>query len=256
MPLTRLVEIKRPDIGAPVLIQGVPGLGLVSRIAVGHLVEELKAEKVAEIYSDWITLPDGSLGVKIEKEDIKVPIYEIYHSKHEDKDFLLVLSDSQPLPTGQYEVANLLLDYAERFDVKLVITLGGYVPESEEVEGVFATSYDERLFEELEPLGVKRLQEGYVTGGAGVLVGLAKVRGIPSVCILATTGGSLPDPDSSIRVLRVLESWLQIKVDYHKLEEIRDAIKRSTIEEEPKSDILEKLQKIREKEERGVPYHL
>ncbi len=36
----------------PILVEGLPGIGLVGKLAAEHLIKELKAEKVAEIYSE------------------------------------------------------------------------------------------------------------------------------------------------------------------------------------------------------------
>jgi len=43
MSFLKLVELKKVDLKDPVLIHGVPGVGLVSKIAVSHLINQLKA---------------------------------------------------------------------------------------------------------------------------------------------------------------------------------------------------------------------
>jgi len=35
----------------PILVEGLPGIGLVGKIAAKHLAKELKAKRIAEIYS-------------------------------------------------------------------------------------------------------------------------------------------------------------------------------------------------------------
>ena len=49
--VTQIKVFKKPRLRNPVLIEGLPGVGNVGRIAAGYLVEELRAEKFAELLS-------------------------------------------------------------------------------------------------------------------------------------------------------------------------------------------------------------
>jgi proteasome assembly chaperone (PAC2) family protein len=51
MKETIIKELKKVDLNNPILIEGLPGLGLVGKIAIRYLVKRLKAEKLAYIYS-------------------------------------------------------------------------------------------------------------------------------------------------------------------------------------------------------------
>jgi len=46
-----MVMRERPDLRAPILIEGLPGVGNVGKLAAEHLVEQMKAVKFADIYS-------------------------------------------------------------------------------------------------------------------------------------------------------------------------------------------------------------
>ena len=48
---TTIVEKGKVKLHNPILIEGLPGIGLVGKIAAAHMIAELKAEKVAELYS-------------------------------------------------------------------------------------------------------------------------------------------------------------------------------------------------------------
>jgi uncharacterized protein (TIGR00162 family) len=248
MSFLKLVELKKVDLKDPVLIHGVPGVGLVSKIAVSHLINQLKAELIAEIYGDLIPLPDGNAGISVDGSQLEIPSYRIYHARsNTGRSLLLVTSEAQPIPWGQYQVINLLLDYAEKLGTKLVISLGGYV--TDEGLGVYGAAYPEEMLDEMGIYGVKRLTGGYVTGAAGVVVGLAKVRGMRSICLLGTTPGSLPDPKAAMMVLSVLEQWLGVKTDMSELVEMDEVIRESTKPKEVKT------QETEGKKEEGVPYH-
>jgi len=244
-----LIKLKDVRPKNPVLVQGVPGLGLVGKIAANYLIESLESEKIAVIYSDYLPLPDGSSGVRIE-EDIVPPSYDLYLAKGDNLDLIILTSEVQPTIFGQYEIGELVLDYAIQLGVKIVITMGGYVPGSPEVKGVFACSNDEEFMRRLNEVGVKTLTGGYVTGAAGLLVGLADLKGLTSACLLGTTNGAFPDPKASKMVLEALSKLFKFKIDLEKLE--REAeIAAEVMKEEMKLPETE----IYKEEEKGLPYH-
>lgn len=236
----------------PILIQGVPGLGLVGRIAATYLIKKFRASKVATIYSDYLPLPDGSSGVKIEEDEIAPPTYEIYLIEGPENDVLVLTSEVQPIAFGQYKIGELVLDFAEELGVSTVITIGGYVPGSPDVTGVFACTNDEDLMKLLESAGVKPLTGGYVTGAAGLLVGLAELRGMKSACLLGTTSGAFPDPNASKMVLEVLNHIYHLNIDLEELEE-EAKIAEEMIKEEVR--LSEGGEYKPEEEEKGLPYH-
>ena len=57
---------KKPKLNNPILIEGLPGIGNVGKLAVEHLIEMTKAKKFAEIYSkdfppQVFINPDGTI---------------------------------------------------------------------------------------------------------------------------------------------------------------------------------------------------
>jgi proteasome assembly chaperone (PAC2) family protein len=51
MKETIINETAKIEAKNPILIEGLPGLGMVGRIAVSFLAKQLKAKKFAELYS-------------------------------------------------------------------------------------------------------------------------------------------------------------------------------------------------------------
>jgi len=262
MPHLQLIRVAeaRPG-GRLVLVQGVPGLGLVGKIAVQYLIDVSGPRLVARIFSDYLPLPDGSAGVRVSDGDVSPPTYDLYLLSEPDAqaDFLLLTSDVQPIPWGQYSVGEFVLDYAQELGVRELLTFGGYVPGSPEVQGVFAASNDESLWRRLEETGVMRLEGGFVTGAAGLLVGLAHLRGIPSACVLSTTEGQRPDPRASKRLLQLLERMYGLTVDLSTLDEmIREEESVQSLLEEKAKQALERKREWEERKEgeEGLPYHI
>lgn len=249
MGYVELVKIKDVNPRNPVLVQGVPGLGLVGKIAANYLIENLESEKIASIFSDHLTLPDGTSGVRVDGDEIVPPSYDLYLVRGGSCDLIVLTSDVQPSFLGQFEIGELVLNYAQQLGVKVVITMGGYVPGSPEVKGVFACANDDDFMRKLGEVGVRPLTGGYVTGAAGLLVGLADLRGLTSACLLGTTNGAFPDPKASKMVLEVLSKLFKLRIDLNKLE------REAEIAEEVAKEEM-KLQEVEYKEEeRGLPYH-
>src|SRR5207249_6163988 len=65
---TRIHELSKVMIKEPVLIQGLPGLGYVGKVAVDYFIEKLKPKKFAELYSSYLLFPDGNLGINISED--------------------------------------------------------------------------------------------------------------------------------------------------------------------------------------------
>ncbi len=61
---TRIHELTQIQLKEPVLIQGLPGLGYVGKVAVDYFIEKLKPKKMGELYSSYLLFPDGNLGCK------------------------------------------------------------------------------------------------------------------------------------------------------------------------------------------------
>ncbi len=250
MELVKLEEVKPKN---PVLIQGVPGLGLVGKIAASYLIRKFDSKKVAVIYSDYLPLPDGSSGIRIDERDIQPPSYDIYFIESSERDLFVLTSEVQPMAFGQYKIGELVLDYSQELGTSTVITMGGYIPGTPDIKGVFACTNNDDFMKQLREVGVQPLVGGYVTGAAGLLVGLADLRGITSACLLGTTSGAFPDPKASKMVLEVIDKLYNLNIDLEELEKEAEAAEE-IIREEIKLGGSEEY-KPGEEEEKGLPYH-
>ncbi len=254
--MIELIEHKKVRPDNPVLIQGLPGLGLVGKIAVQYLIDQYNPPLIAKIVSDLIPLPDGSAGVRVEEEDLKLASIDLYYlrRKGSKRDVLLMTSEAQPVPWGQYRVAEKIIKYVGSLNVNLVLALGGYVPGSPNIKGVFACTNDMDLMKELESYGVKRLRGGYVTGACGIIVGIAHVHGIRSACLLGTTGGSFPDPGASKNILMIVDKIIGGRTDFSEMDKMIE--RERELMEELRRAAREVAEAETPKEETSLPYHM
>ena len=218
---TTIVQIKKPRLKKPILIEGLPGVGHVGKLVAEHMIDELGAEKIMEIYS-----PHLPPQVIVESDGTtRLVRNEIYSYKTKDKhDLLILVGDHQSATTeGHYELSEVFLDIAEEFKVHRIYTLGGYgVGQLVEDQSVIGAANNIELVRELEKHGVEfRANEpgGGIVGVSGLLLGLGMQRGIDAACLMGITSGYLVDPKSAQDVLKVLSSVLDIEIDMQALEE-------------------------------------
>lgn len=213
---------KKPKLKNPILIEGLPGIGNVGKLAVEHLIESIKAKKFAEMYSK-----DFPPQVFINSDGtIKLVNNEFYYWKAKNKkqrDLILLTGDYQALSAnGQYELAEKILDIAQEFGVKELYTLGGYGLGHELKEPrVLCATNDKKLVKVMKKYGAvfkKNEPGGGIVGASGLLLGLGGLRGMKGACLMGETSGYLVDPRSAKVVLQVLTKVLNLNISLSALE--------------------------------------
>src|SRR3989344_445062 len=115
-------HIAKPILKNPVLIEGLPGIGNVGKIAMDFLIENVKAKKITNIYSHYFP---HSVFIN-EKNLIDLPVISLYHANINKQDFLFLAGDIQPIDEPScYEFCDLIMDFVTEHKGKEVITLGG-----------------------------------------------------------------------------------------------------------------------------------
>jgi len=212
--------IADPDLEEPVLIEGLPGVGHVGKLAAEHLIEELESEPVRRVHSEYFP-PQVTVGEEGVAELAGVEFHAIETGA---RDLLVLAGDYQANGmAGHYRVAEGFLDIAEAFGTEEIITLGGVptgeIQEEYAVVGARNESGDRDRFEEGGVAFDTDEPSGGIVGTSGLLLGLGERRGIPAICLMGETSGYLVDPASAKAVLEVLEAVLEFEVDFTRLEQ-------------------------------------
>jgi uncharacterized protein len=255
MKTTEIKEVADVELKNPILVEGFPGLGMVGSIATKYLVKQLKTKKLALLHSPYF--PYHVIVNK--KGSARLLRGEFYYWKNEtgENDLIFLVGDSQPQTIeGQFEVANSILDFAEKKKVKTVVTIGGYRNEVEETPNVVAVATNPVLYENALKSKALPSEAGTpIVGTAGLLLGLAKFRNLDAVCLLGETRGYLPDPKTAKHVLEILKELLNIDADLDGLDE---EIERSKEILGRMRDIEKRrvkyMQKMRRVEEERITY--
>ena len=193
---------KEPKLQSPDLVCGWPGIGRIGILAVDYLRRALGAEGLGEI-EPWdffepnkVTVHDGLL------KNLEFPSSKFYYQKIGGKDLLLFIGEEQPAENyamyagGEkaYRMANLVLDVGEKFGSRRVYTSGAAVtqihhtfkprvwavPNSEDLVGQVRGLDNTILMDDI----VGRQGTGAISGLNGLLLGVAKKRGIEAICLM------------------------------------------------------------------------
>lgn len=256
MEKTEIVEIiEAAELKNPILIEGLPGLGMVGRIAVRFLSKQLSAERWAFLYS-----PHFPYYVVVNKKgDARLlrGEFRFWRNAKGDSDVVFLSGDSQAQTIeGQYEVADAILEFCKMHGIKTIVSLGGFRVETENTPKVMAAATNKELLDKAVGAGAEVSKAGSpIVGTAGLLLGMAHFKHVEAMCLLSETRGYLPDPLSAKSMLTILTKLLGVDVDLAgldkeitKAEQIVDKMKQIEKRRE------EQQQKLREQEESKAKY--
>ena len=209
--------LENPKLNNTILIEGLPGIGLVGKLAGDHILDEIKTKKFAEIYSPYlppqVTIQDDGT--------IKSVKMELYYNKRKEGDIILLIGDFQGItPDSQYQLAEAVIKLCKQYDIKRVYTLGGLgTGNIVRSPRVFGAATNKQLVTEHEKHGIIFRGGGAIFGASGLLLAFAMKEGIDAVCLMGETHGQIIDAKSAEAVLTVLTKILNLKIDMSKLEE-------------------------------------
>ena len=182
---------KLPVIKDAILIEGLPGIGNVGKIALDFMVENLKAKKIFEVKSKKFP---NSVFIN-EKNLAELPKIEIYHKKVNNKDLLFLSGDIQPIEDEScYDFCEKILELFKSLKGKEIITLGGIgLSKPPEEPKVFCTANTHEIMEKYKQNNNINSNlfglVGPIMGVSGLLIGLGKEHNVPSISLLAETYG-------------------------------------------------------------------
>jgi len=245
-----IVFYSKPEVERPILIACWPGIGNIGIIATDTLRAAVRAEEFGEIepwdffYPSKIVIRNGEL------KDLEFPANKFYSARTEKTDLIFFIGEEQPTEAGRayaeggkaYQMANLVLDVAAEFGCRRVYTSGAAVAPIHHAmrPKVWAVPNTRSLIDEMKTYentvlmsGIEgRGGQGSITGLNGLLLGVAKKRGLEAVCVMGEIpiylqGFPFPYPKASRSVLEVLTAALGIEIE---MEDIDALVARSADE--------------------------
>jgi len=255
MKETLVKELVKAELNKPILIEGLPGLGLVGKIATRYLIKQLKAERLAYLYS-----PHFPYFVLVSKKGSVRLLRGTFHywkNKKGENDLILFTGDRQAQTIeGQYEISDRVLDFAKKYNATMIVTIGGYRTEAKDKPKVIAAATNTELLSKALEAGAMISPMGSpIVGTAGLILGLARFKKTDALCLLGETRGYLPDPRAAKSVLEVLQAIVSFDVDLTGLDaEIANAEKMVTRLQKVEEKRALQAEEIRKEEDKKITY--
>ncbi|WP_276257521.1 proteasome assembly chaperone family protein [Haloglomus litoreum] len=239
-----LVDIETDmDPSGATLVEGLPGAGLVGKIAADHLVDTFEMTYAGGIYCDGI--PD--VAVYHSDNSALMPPVRVYEAT--DRDLLVLQSDVPISPQRAQDFSDCVTGFIEEHDITPLYLSG--LPEEKdgtpELYGVASGGTTDRL----DDAGiVPPRQGGLVSGPTGALLAAAERRDLPAIGLIVETEGRFPDPEAArIIITGGIEPLTGIEVPTDDLvehaEEIREAREQLAQRMENADDESSQAQPIR-----------
>jgi uncharacterized protein len=177
----------------PVLVEGLPGVGLVGKIAADHVVDALDMTYYASI-EDCDGIPEVAM-YAAEDHAVRPPV-RIYADEGED--LLALVSDVPISPDRAEGFADCLTTWLAENDATPVYLSGLPTDEKETPPAMYGIGTDGAR---LDAAGVDAPPEdGIVSGPTGALLGTAREQDLAAVGLIVESDKQFPDPEAA-RVL-------------------------------------------------------
>lgn len=191
------IETVRDDVSldSPTLVEGLPGVGLVGKIATDHLIESFDMVHHANVHCE--SLPPVAVYAG-EGRDLSTPV-RLYADP--DNDLLALRSDVPVSPSAALSFGECLAEWYDEDDVT-PIYLSGIERDDDEVTptlyGVGTGGGSDRLDE----AGIDVPSEaGLVSGPTGALLSHAVEADYPALCLVVEADPNFPDPGAAATLL-------------------------------------------------------
>jgi len=205
--MSNIIKIHaRPKLKSPNMLAAWPGIGNVATIVANYLRSKLGFKELGALEASYFFDPTGVLVRNNVVEAPNFPQSQFYYWKNNGggSDLILFIGDDQPAAKG-YELANCVLDVAQRFQVKRVYTCAAAMT---------------RIHHTEPPSNLVQASNLQIAGLNGLLLGVANERAIDGVCLL----GEVPvyatrvhNPMAALAVIKVLTGILEVKIDLAEL---------------------------------------
>ncbi|WP_248908569.1 proteasome assembly chaperone family protein [Halocatena marina] len=220
------------DLDDPMLIEGLPGVGLVGKIATDHLIDTFDMTYYASVQCGGLP----SVAVYRGDDSVLRPPVRLYADAERD---LLVLHSDVPISSDSTETfASCIVDWIAANGITPLFLSG--LPEQGVADGEIGTENSPELFGVATGDGISHLdregivpprQSGLVSGPTGALLHEAIGANLTGVGLIVEANPQFPDPKAS-RVLleHGISPIADIDIDTTSLieqaEEIREARER------------------------------
>jgi predicted ATP-grasp superfamily ATP-dependent carboligase len=198
-----------------------PGAAEVGLMAVKYIQDIFKMEPFASIDMKPFYVPEALMVKQGKLQAPQLPESTFYYNLKPD--LILFKSNLQLDGKEGLFILHTILQIAKHFNVSRIYTFSAlprHVSHNTRPV-IYSASNDDSLIEELKTFGIDPVEEGYVTGPAGLLPGLASTQNIESTCLLATIPvyvGVTWYPKATLQLVKTIMNLQNFTVDLGDLE--------------------------------------
>ncbi|MEM0445069.1 MAG: PAC2 family protein [Nitrososphaerota archaeon] len=185
------------------LIEGLPGIGLVSKISIAYILGKINARKICRIYSPHFLsfgfIADGKL----------LPHFLDIYASEKPAPTVIVYGTSQPATSyGQYELCGKVLEIGVQHGARRVFTLGGLGGKENisQRRRIYCSSTDRAYLQKYMQLVDGEVYGGQIVGAAGIMMVVAGQMGLENMGMLIEIGNSVPDYYAAKRGVEALSN--------------------------------------------------
>ena len=215
-----------PRLNSPNMLAAWPGIGNVATIVAAYLERKLNFKELGEIEASRFFDPIGVLVKNNVVEAPQFPQSRFYYWKNKGggSDIILFIGDDQPAAKG-YDLAHCVLDVCVKYQVGRVYTCAAAMTRIHHTEtpGVLGVATSRQATADLKKYDLIPASNLQIAGLNGLLLGVAKERGIEGICLLGEVPAyatRIQNPMAALAVLGVLTEMLGIEIDMTELEQI------------------------------------
>ncbi|MEA4977449.1 MAG: proteasome assembly chaperone family protein [Methanomassiliicoccaceae archaeon] len=209
----------KPELIRPLVIEGLPGIGNVGKIAADYLANALGAKRFACLYS-----PDFPPQISVDSNCVAdFARNELWFAKAGDRDIVFISGSYQgSTPEGQFLICSDIMEALLSYDPSEIITLGGYgtgtMVESPRVLGAVSRMDVRPAYEDLGVVFEPGEPKGGIVGASAMFLAFGQIYGIDSICLMGETPGYFIDHKSAGAVMAILVKKLGVEVDTRELD--------------------------------------
>jgi len=216
------VKLRRPsvELESPWLVEGLPGLGLVGKIATDHLVETLEMDHYADVLCEGLP----RIGVYGDGYTVRQPV-RLYADP--DRNLLALQSDVPVSPTAANEFASCVTNWLADNGVTPAYLSGTPAekgPEPPSMFGIATGDAGDLLADaDVAPPG----DPGAISGPTGALVNRAQEADFDAVALVVESDPQFPDPEAArILLEKGIEPVVGVDVEVSELVDRTEEIQR------------------------------
>jgi len=203
---------------SPIVIEGLPDVGLVGTIAASYIVEKMDYAKIgyveSDLFSPIMVVHDGKLHNP----------FRLYGNEQ----VVVVLSETVILPDAVYPMTRALTDWFKVIGAELVISVTGLPAKNRidiEKPEVFGVADNDAAVKKLKDKEIELLEEGFIAGTYAIMLRECKKRSLNAISLLGQCFPVYPDPGAAASAIKALDKFVPLGIDVSDLIEKEEEIK-------------------------------